>query len=124
MSTKRKTVIIIDDEPGVLKALERLLGLSDFITEVFDSAEAFLQRSDTSDVACIVLDINMGGMSGIEMRCRLKAMDSTIPVIFMTALDTAAVRRAAMDAGCTAFLQKPFSGQALIDSIKNATSLV
>jgi FixJ family two-component response regulator len=123
MSTQRKVIAIIDDEPSVLKALKRLLDTSDFITEVFNSAEAFLQRGDASDVGCIVLDIHMGGMSGIDMRRRLKAMGSTIPVIFMTALDTAAVRSEAMAVGCAAFLQKPFPGQVLIDSIKNATSL-
>ena len=124
MSTKRKIIAIVDDEPSVLKGLKRLLNASDFNPEVFNSAEAFLQRGDVSDVACIVLDINLGGMSGIEMRRRLKAMGSAIPVIFMTARDTAAVRSEAMDAGCAAFLQKPFSGQVLINSIKDATSLI
>jgi FixJ family two-component response regulator len=66
----------------------------------------------------------MGGISGIEMQRRLKAMGSTTPVIFMTALDTMEVRREAMDAGCTAFLQKPFSAHELINSIRNATSLI
>jgi FixJ family two-component response regulator len=123
MSIKRKVVAIIDDESSVLKGLKRVLNAFNFTTEVFSSAEAFLRRGDAGDIICIVLDINLGGMSGIELRRRLKAMGSTIPVIFMTALDIDVVRREAMDAGCAAFLQKPFSGHVLIDSIKNVMSL-
>ena len=80
------------------------------------------QCSIMSDMGCIVLDIHSGGMSGIELRRQLKVMGSTFPVIFMTALDTAAVQKRATDLGCAAFLQKPFAGQLLIDSVRNATS--
>lgn len=106
----------------MLRGLRRLLDTHDFMTEVFDSGEAFLERGATNDVACIVLDIHMGGISGIEMRRRLAAMGSTIPVIFMTALDSAAVRKEAIEAGCAAFLPKPFSGRELIGAIRKATS--
>jgi FixJ family two-component response regulator len=123
MSIKRKVVAIIDDEPSVLKGLKRVMDASGFMTEVFNSAEAFLERDGASSVACIVLDIHMGGISGIEMRRRLTAMGSTIPVIFMTGRDSDAVRREAMDAGCAAYLEKPFSGHVLIDSVNSATSL-
>jgi FixJ family two-component response regulator len=123
LSTKRR-VAIVDDEPSVLRGLKRVLDASDFTAEVFNSAEAFLDRGSASDVTCTVLDINMGGISGIEMQRRLKAMGSTTPVIFMTALDTMEVRREAMDAGCAAFLQKPFSAHELINSIRNATSFI
>jgi FixJ family two-component response regulator len=121
LSTKKR-IAIVDDEPSVLKGLKRILDASGFTTEVFNSAEAFLDRDSASDVACIVLDIHLGGISGIEMRRWLKAMGSATPVIFMTALYTIEVRREAMDAGCAAFLQKPFSGHELINSIRNVTS--
>ena len=123
LPTKRR-VAIVDDEPSILRGLKRILDASDFTAEVFSSAEAFLDRDSASDVTCIVLDIHMGGISGIEMQRRLKAMGSTTPVIFMTALDTMQVRREAMDAGCAAFLQKPFSAHELINSIRNATSFI
>lgn len=121
-SAKRNVVAIIDDEPSTLKALERLLTAFGFTTEIFTSGEAFLHRSDARDVTCIVADIQMAGISGIEMRRQLKAMGSTAPVIFMTALDSSVVRSEAMEAGYAAILQKPFPGHALIDSIRGATA--
>lgn len=119
---KQLVIAIIDDERSILKGLKRVLDASNFTTEIYDSAEAFLARENMSDVNCIVLDIHLGGMSGIELWRRLKAMGSTIPVIFMTALDSTAVRREAINLGYAAFLQKPFTGQLLIDSVRNATS--
>ena len=116
-------VAIVDDDPGVLRGLKRVLEASHFTTKVFNCGEAFLDCESENCVTCIVLDIHLGGISGIEMRRRLKAMGSTIPVIFMTSHDSAAVRREAMDAGCTAYLQKPFSGHTLIDAIRNAMSV-
>jgi FixJ family two-component response regulator len=123
LSTNRHVVAIIDDEPSILRGLKRLLDASKFTTEVFSSAEAFLEYDHASDVVCIVLDIHLGGISGIEMRRRLRAMGSTIPVIFMTALDSATVRKEAADVGCSAYLPKPFSGHVLIDSIRKVAPL-
>jgi FixJ family two-component response regulator len=120
MTTKSCSVAIVDDEASVLKGLKRLLDASSFRTETYDSAEAFLARGNLNDLSCIVLDVNMPAMSGIELRRRLKAMGSTIPVIFITALDTAAVRREATDLGCAGFLHKPFSGRELIGSVRKA----
>jgi FixJ family two-component response regulator len=123
LSTPKKLIAIVDDEPSVLQGLSRLLGTHDFKTEVFRSGEAFLEADATNDIACIVLDIHLGGISGIEMRRRLAARGSTIPVIFMTALDSDAVRKEAYEVGCAAFLPKPFSGPELIGAIRKATSL-
>ena len=123
MPTSKKTIAIVDDEPSVLRGLSRLLDTHHFKAEVFRSGEAFLERGTIADVACIVLDINMAGMSGIEMRRRLAARGSTTPVIFMTALDSTEVRKEAIEAGCAAFLSKPFSGHELIGAIRKATAL-
>jgi CheY-like chemotaxis protein len=119
---RAKIVAIVDDEPSVLKSLKRLLDVSNYSTETFGSAEAFLARGDISDVSCIVLDINLGGISGIELRRRLKAMGSPIPVIFMTAFASAAVEDEVKELGYAAFLHKPFVGQLLIDCVRNAIS--
>jgi FixJ family two-component response regulator len=124
LSENKNVIAIIDDEPSVLRGLKRLLDASNFNTAVFDSGEAFLERGITSDITCIVLDIHLGGMSGIDMRRRLKAQGSTTPVIFMTALDSPEVRNQAANAGCAAYLPKPFSGAALIDAIRKATPSV
>ena len=116
-----KIIAVIDDEPSVLRSLKRLLTSHHYETEVFSSGEAFLKRTKVSDVACIVLDINLDGMSGIELSRRLTERGSTVPIIFITALDSPAVRNEAIEAGCAAFLPKPVSGHELVDTIERAT---
>jgi FixJ family two-component response regulator len=118
----RQLVAIVDDDPGVLKGLKRLLNALGFATKAFESGEQFLQSEEARDATCVVFDIHLGGMSGIEARRALSLRNSKIPVMFMTGRDTPEVRREAMDAGCTAYLHKPFKGQELIDAIRHATS--
>ena len=122
MRQRQFVVAIVDDDPSVLKGLKRFLQTCGFRTEIFNSGEAFLERENASEPACVVLDIHLGGISGIETRRRLTASGSTVPVIYMTALDTATVRSEATASGCAAFLRKPFSGNELIDSIRKATA--
>jgi FixJ family two-component response regulator len=119
----RQVVAIVDDDVSFLGGLKRLLTASHFTTEFFNSAEELLTCDHIDDIACIVLDIHLKGMSGLEARRRLSAKDSKIPVIFMTAHDGAAIRKGAMEAGCAAFLTKPFSGNILIDVIRNAMTV-
>jgi FixJ family two-component response regulator len=123
MTSKSSIVAIVDDEASVLKSLKRLLDASNFTTETYDCAQAFLARGNLEEVSCVVLDVNMPIMSGIELRRRLKAMGATIPVIFITALASAAVQREATDLGCAGFLHKPFSAHELIGSVRKAISL-
>ncbi len=120
MTSRSCVVAVVDDEPSVLKGLKRLLDASNFTTETYDSAEAFLARGSLDEVNCIVLDVNMPAMSGIELGQHLKESGSTVPVIFITALDSVAVRTQAFDLGCAGFLHKPFSGHELIDSVRKA----
>jgi FixJ family two-component response regulator len=122
MQNRQIVVAIVDDDPSVLKGLKRLLNTCGFKTEVFNSGEAFLDRDSTGEPACVVLDIHLNGITGIETRRRLTASGSTIPVIYMTALDTAIVQREATASGCAAYLRKPFSGNVLVESIRKATS--
>ncbi len=68
MTSKPSVVAVVDDEASVLKSLKRLLDASNFTTEAYDSAEAFLARGSLNDVSCLVLDVNMPNMSGIELR--------------------------------------------------------
>ena len=122
MSTRRKLVTVVDDDPAMLKALERLLGAKGFDVEAFASAEAFLAGTAATKASCLVLDIHLGGMSGIELRHRLAASGSRLPVIFITALDDEATRKAAMEAGCVALLRKPFLSRLLLDAIEKAAT--
>jgi FixJ family two-component response regulator len=120
--TKEKQVVaIVDDDPSVLKGIKRVLEASNFSTSVFASAEEFLGGESPGKVACIVLDIHLDGISGIDLRRRLAEMGSRTPVIFITSDDSAAIRKEATDTGCAAYLQKPIPGRVLIDAIRTAT---
>ena len=120
MLKRRKIVAVVDDDPSMLNAAESLLDAQGFATMVFASAEEFLDRGAATQVDCLLLDIHLGGVSGIELRQRLKDSGSMLPVIFMTALDDEAMRGQALKAGCVAFLRKPFQARQLIDAIKKA----
>ena len=120
MSARRKLVVVVDDDRTMLKSLERLLNASGFDTEVFPSAEAFLARTDAREAACLILDIHLGGMSGIELRRRLAESGSAVPVIFMTAFDDESTHEKATEAGCIVCLRKPFPARSLIGAINTA----
>ena len=123
MPTLNPEIAVVDDDASILKGLKRLLDARGFTTKVFQSGEEFLQSDDVETIACVVLDIHMVGMSGIETRRALSHRGSKVPVIFMTALENGAVRREAIESGCAAFLSKPFSGQVLIDAIQSAGAI-
>jgi FixJ family two-component response regulator len=89
---------------------------------LFSSAKAFKNQVDFEDACCVVLDINLEDGSGIELRHRLKAANISLPVIYMTGNDNPAIRMAALDSGCVAFLTKPFSVQELIEPLKKASA--
>jgi FixJ family two-component response regulator len=122
LSAAPKTIAIVDDNAAVLKGLERLLNAHGFATRTFSSAEAFLAARPASGIDCALLDIHLGGMSGLALRRALLATGSTLPVIFMTAFDDEATRQQAQAAGCVAYLRKPFGGRALVDAIARAVS--
>ena len=120
MLKRRKIVAVVDDDPSMLNAAESLLDAQGFATMVFASAEEFLDHGAATQVDCLLLDIHLGGMSGIELRRRLKDSGSMLPVIFMTALDDQHIREQALKAGYVAFLRKPFQARQLIDAIQKA----
>lgn len=121
MQDLNRVIAVIDDDPSVLKGLSLLLRVSGYETEVFASAEAFLQVAATSYANYLVADIHLGGMSGVELRRRLLASGATIAVILMTAVDDEALHKDVIEAGCVAVLQKPFSARMLMDAIAKAT---
>ena len=120
MTRRKETIAIVDDDPSMLRATEELLGAQGFSTRTFSSAEEFLVRGVAGQVDCLLLDIHLGGMSGIELRNQLKISRSTLPIIFITALDDEEIRSQARNAGCAAFLRKPYSARQLMDAIKKA----
>jgi FixJ family two-component response regulator len=120
--SNRKLVFVVDDEPAILRGVARLLKQHGYDTILFASAEAFRGRNDYERATCIILDINLKDGSGIELRRGLKAAGICVPVIYMTANDNAAVRAAALQSGCLAYLEKPFSAQSLIEPLKRAST--
>ena len=121
MPTRRKVIAIVDDDLGTLDAIGLLLDAHGIEVRAFDSAEAFLARDVAEQIDCLLLDIHLGGLSGIGLRQRLEASGSTLPVVFMTGLDDADTRRQALRAGCIAYLQKPILARQLMDAIHKAT---
>ena len=115
-----KSIYVVDDDPGILKATGRLLRALGFDVQTFSSAEEFWSRGDPMGAACLILDIHLGATSGIELRHQLSQSGSAVPVIFITGTDSETTRKAAMQVGCTAYLPKPFSAQALVDRINRA----
>jgi FixJ family two-component response regulator len=122
MSTQRTSISVVDDDPVMLKAIARFLSVSGFDVAMFSSAEGFLADANASNAACLVLDINLGGMSGLELQRKLTRSGSTLPIIFITALDDEFTRNEAISAGCIALLRKPFPSHMLIDAIEKAGS--
>ncbi|MFF0946544.1 response regulator transcription factor [Rhizobium leguminosarum] len=123
MENLRRTVAVVDDDASLRRSLGRLLNAYGFQAEEYTSAEDFLARDPNTAIDCLVLDIDLGGMSGIDLQRRLKAEGTSLPVIFITALETASAKAEAEKVGCVAYLQKQFPGGALIAAINKAMGL-
>lgn len=123
MRKPRKTVGVIENDASALTAIKDLLGAYGFATIGFSSAEEFLIGAAKKQLDCLLLDIHLDGLSGIELRHRLKTSHPTLPVIFMSGLVDDATRRLALAAGCVALLRKPFPARQLVDAVKKAAVL-
>ena len=119
---ERGLVLVVDDDAGMLRSVTRLLRQSGYETLLFPSAEAFSNHNDFDGVTCVILDIDVGGVSGIEVRHRLKAANISVPVIYITGNDSPAVRAAAYQSGCLAYLTKPFSAKSLMEPLRRAAT--
>lgn len=115
-------IAVVDDDPSVRRALDRLLRSAGFGVVTFESAEQFLALCHTELAACLVLDLQLGGMSGTDLQARLSAAGTPVPTIIITAHDDPTARAAAERLGAVAFLRKPFDDQELIDAINRAVA--
>jgi FixJ family two-component response regulator len=122
MSCQKQTklVAIVDDDDSVRSTLQELLRSAGFPSRGFESAEAFLGSGDQQETACLITDIRMPGMSGLELLARLNAERCKIPTIFITAHGDEEMRFQALRAGAVEFLPKPFDDEALIESVRAA----
>ncbi len=113
-------VFVVDDDPSVRKGLTRLIGAAGYPVEVFASAREFLERPPTDGPCCLVLDVRMPGITGLELQKTLAEAVHRIPVVFITGHGDVTMSVAAMKAGAHDFLTKPFSGRDLLAAIQRA----
>ncbi len=113
-------VAIVDDDKWVLKSLERLVKSAGFRVVTFLSAEDFLRSGKNSKSVCIILDIRLPGMSGIDLQRQLAAENPQVPIIFVSAHDETETRTQALVGGAIAFLSKPVNDKALLEAVSSA----
>jgi FixJ family two-component response regulator len=113
-------VAVVDDDDSVRESLGGLFRSVGYAARGFASADAFLQSDDLTKTDCVILDVRMPGMSGLELQRRLVASHPDVPVIFMTAHDDARARSQALSGGAVDYLIKPFSEEALLDAVRAA----
>jgi FixJ family two-component response regulator len=119
---KSQPRFVVDDDAAVLRAVKHLLRRHGYNSVLFPSGEALENHSDFEGAICIILDINLTDGSGIELRYRLKAAGISVPVIYMTGSDKPALRMAALQSGCLAYFEKPFSAKSLIEPLERAST--
>jgi two-component system response regulator FixJ len=115
-----KKVLIVEDDDSMRQAIERLLNVANFATAAYRSAEELLAAGPVDGNACLVSDLKLPGMSGIELVAALKARGWSRPTILITAHDSPGVRKQALQSGVSAFLPKPFLGNDLVMTVKTA----
>jgi FixJ family two-component response regulator len=113
-------VAIVDDDRSVQSALKDLMESAGLEARCFGSAEEFLEPDQRNQTGCLVADIRMPGMSGLELQAKLKAEGSRIPIIFITAHGDAKMKMQAMKAGAVEFLSKPFDDEVLLQTVRHA----
>jgi FixJ family two-component response regulator len=116
----RAVVFVVDDEVSVREALESLVRSAGFEVETFASAQDFLDRRKADKPGCLVLDVRLPGLSGLDLQKRIVEANQEIPIIFITGHGDVPTSVQAMKAGAVEFLMKPFSDQALLDAIQQA----
>ena len=120
MQGKTKLVAILDDDDSMRSALQGLLKSAGMPAQAFASAEEFLKSGQQHKTACLIADIRMPGMSGLELQAHLNAEHCRIPTIFITAHGDAKMRLQALRAGAVEFLSKPFDDEVLLESVRAA----
>jgi FixJ family two-component response regulator len=114
------TISVIDDDVSVRVATDNLLGSHGYPVQTFASAEDFLQSAQLSDSSCVIADVQMPAMSGLDLLMHVRALGHKVPFIFITAFPDDGVRARALRAGAICFLAKPFAGPALINCVETA----
>lgn len=117
-----QSIVVVEDDAGMSKAIERLLRAAGFQSVSFASAEELLQTKAVDSAACLVLDIHLPGLSGLELGRLLAASGRAKPLVFITGQDEPSLRDEAQRLGC-GYFHKPFEGKALLEAIRRATKV-
>ncbi|HEX7036884.1 MAG TPA: response regulator transcription factor [Pseudomonadales bacterium] len=120
MTDNRPTIFVVDDDEPVRDSIGMLLETEDMPYETFPDAQSFLDAYDPSRRGCLVLDIRMPGMSGLELQARLREMNATLPIVFITGHGDVPMAVEAMKRGAVDFIRKPFRDEELLDRINEA----
>jgi FixJ family two-component response regulator len=118
--SRSQLVAIVDDDRSIQSALKDLMESAGLSARCFGSAEEFLESNERNQTACLIADIRMPGMSGLELQAKLKAEGSRIPIIFITAHGDAKMKMQVMKAGAVEFLSKPFDDEVLLEKVRPA----
>jgi FixJ family two-component response regulator len=118
----QSVISIVDDDDSVRASLDSLVRSLGFTAYSFPSADAFLQSPRLGDTKCVISDVQMPNMTGLELQNVMLAQGLRIPIIFITAFPDEALEAAAMKAGAIAFLNKPFDGQVMIECLQKAVA--
>lgn len=112
-------ICVVDDDESVRRSTKLLIESHGFCVATFESAEAFLTFEKLHDTSCLILDVQMPGVNGLQLQAKLARDGHSIPIIFVTAYDDNQSRRHAMQAGAIAFLDKPFTEDQLLQTIRS-----
>jgi FixJ family two-component response regulator len=118
--TEASTVFVVDDDAGIREAIEALLATVDLRSRGFETPEAFLRSVPPDVQGCLILDVSLPGINGLELQRQLRTAGYRIPIIFLTAYGDIPMTVAAMKSGAVEFFTKPFDDQMLIDAIQRA----
>jgi FixJ family two-component response regulator len=120
--SKLSVISVIDDDASVRAATNNLLSSHGYLVNTFASAEEFLQSARLNDSSCVIADVQMPAMSGLDLLTHMRAQGNAAPFIFITAFPEDSVRARALKAGAIGFLAKPFAGTALINCVEAAVN--
>ena len=120
MSIRRKVIAVVDDDPGIRDALVHLLSAHGYSTKGYSSGEEYLDAALASEAMCLIVDIQMGGISGIDLARKLSMTGIKLPVIFVTGCECETTRAEGLALGCVAYLRKPFPPHLLLEAIVKA----
>jgi FixJ family two-component response regulator len=113
-------ISVVDDDESIRRTTKLLIESFGYRAAVFESAEVLLRSRQLHDTSCLIVDVQMPGISGLELQSQLAAKGCSIPIIFITAYGNETSRQQAMQAGAVAFLDKPFSDEQLLKNIRSA----